>query len=125
MAKKRPTTISEYINTASPAAKPHLKELYALLKEVAPRAEEAIKWGQPFFIEPRFLFSFTANKAHAGLYASKDALELYRDSLKDYEITNMGILKLPYDKPIPKAVIKKIAKARIKALKERNDDSFW
>jgi uncharacterized protein YdhG (YjbR/CyaY superfamily) len=95
------------------------------LKEVAPKAEEAIKWGQPFFIEPRFLFSFTANKSHAGFYASKDALEPHRESLKDYEITNMGILKLPYDKPIPKAVIKKIAKARVKALKERNDDSFW
>lgn len=125
MPKKRPTTIAEYINAASSAAKPHLKELYSLLKEVAPKAEEAIKWSQPFFIEPRFLFSFTANKSHAGFYASKDALDVYRDSLKDYEITNMGILKLPYDKPLPKAVIKKIAKAQLKRVKERSDDSFW
>jgi len=125
MTKKRPTTIPEYIKAASPKAQPHLKELYALLKEVAPKAEEAIKWSQPFFVEPRFLFSFTANKSHAGFYASKDALELYRDSLKDYEITKMGILKIPYDKPIPKAVIKKIAKAQLKRVKDRSDDSFW
>jgi len=125
MAKKRPTTIAEYISAASSKARPHLKELYALLKEVAPKAEEAIKWSQPFFIEPRFLFSFTANKQHAGFYASKDALNLYRDGLKDYEITEMGILKIPYTKPIPKAVIKKIAKARLKAVKERKDERFW
>ena len=125
MAKKRPTTIPEYIAGAPPAGKSHLKELYALLKEVAPKAEEAIKWSQPFFIEPRFLFSFTANKQHAGFYASKDALNLYRDGLKDYEITEMGILKLPYDKPMPKTVIKRIAKAQLKRVKERKDDSFW
>ena len=125
MPKKRPTTIPEYIAAASSAAKPHLKELYAILKEVAPKAEEAIKWSQPFFVEPRFLFSFTANKSHAGFFASMDALEPYRASLKDYEITKMGILKLPYYKPIPKAAIKKIAKAQMKRLKERKDASFW
>jgi len=56
MAKKRPTTISEYINAASSAAKPHLKELYALLKEIAPKAEEAIKWGSHFLLSPDFCF---------------------------------------------------------------------
>jgi len=125
MPKKRPTTITEYIGAVSPAGKPHLNELYAILKEAAPKAEEAIKWGQPFFIEPRFLFAFAAHKTHVGFISSNDALNPHRSSLKDYEITKMGILKIPYNKPIPKAVIKKIAKARLRAVKERKDDSFW
>jgi uncharacterized protein YdhG (YjbR/CyaY superfamily) len=125
MAKKRPATIPDYIDAAPPAGKPHLKELYAILKEVAPRAEEAIKWGQPFFVEPRFLFAFAANKAHIGFVSSNDALDPHRESLEGYEITKMGILKIPYSKPIPKALIKKIAKARLKLVKERKDDNFW
>ena len=64
MANKRPTTIAEYIEAASPAGQPHLRRLYAILKSVAPEAEEAIKWGTPFFVEPRFLFAFSAHKAH-------------------------------------------------------------
>ena len=125
MAKKRPTTIAAYIDAAPPDGKPHLAELYALLKSVAPKAEETIKWGTPFFIEPRFLFAFSAHKAHVGFMTSNDALKEFRDALKGFEITRMGILKLPYNKPIPKALIKKLARARLKIVKGRNDDSFW
>jgi uncharacterized protein YdhG (YjbR/CyaY superfamily) len=125
MAKKRPTTIPEYINAAPPAGKSHLNELYAILKEVAPKAGQAIKWGQPFFIEPRFLFAFAAHKTHVGFISTNDALDPYRENLKDYEITKMGILKIPYNKPIPKAAIKKIAKAQLKRVKGRQDENFW
>lgn len=125
MAKKRPTTIAEYIDAASPAGKPHLLELYEILKEVAPRAEQVIKWGQPFFVEPRFLFAFAAHKAHVGFVSSNNVLEPYRKNLEGYEITKMGILKIPYNKPIPKTLIKKIAKARLKLVKARKDENFW
>ncbi len=64
MASKRPTTIAEYIRAAPRDGQPHLRRLYAILKSVAPEAEEAIKWGTPFFVEPRFLFAFSAHKAH-------------------------------------------------------------
>ena len=43
MASKRPTTIAEYIRAAPREGQPHLRRLYALLKSVAPEAEEAIK----------------------------------------------------------------------------------
>ena len=61
MASKRPTTIAEYIEAAPREGQPHLRRLYAILKSVAPKAEEAIKWGTPFFVEPRFLFAFSAH----------------------------------------------------------------
>ena len=53
MSSQRPTTIAEYIAAAPAAGQPHLRQLYAILKSVAPQAQEAIKWGTPFFIEPR------------------------------------------------------------------------
>ena len=45
MARKRPTTIAEYIRAAPREGQPHLRRLYAILKSVAPEAEETIKWG--------------------------------------------------------------------------------
>ena len=56
MKGKRPPTIAEYIQTAPQEGQLHLHQLYALLRKVAPDAQEAIKWGNPFFVEPRFLF---------------------------------------------------------------------
>lgn len=64
MPPKRPATIADYIAAAPRQAQPHLRRLYALLKSVAPEAEEVIKWGTPFFVEPRFVFAFSAHKAH-------------------------------------------------------------
>ena len=61
MAGKRPTTIAEYIRAARGEGQPHLRRLYAILKSVAPQAEQVIKWGTPFFVEPRFLFAFSAH----------------------------------------------------------------
>ncbi len=61
---KRPTTIAAYIKAAPVEGQPHLRRLHAILKSVAPGAKEVIKWGHPFFVEPRFLFSFSAHKSH-------------------------------------------------------------
>jgi uncharacterized protein YdhG (YjbR/CyaY superfamily) len=47
MARKRPTTIADDIRAAPREGRPHLRRLYAILKSIAPEAEEAIKWGQP------------------------------------------------------------------------------
>ena len=61
MAPPRPATIDAYIAAAPAAGQPHLRQLHALLQGVAPKAEQLIKWGHPFFVEPRFLFSFSAH----------------------------------------------------------------
>jgi hypothetical protein len=45
MGGKRPTTIAAYIRAAPRAGQPHLRRLYAILKSVAPEAQETIKWG--------------------------------------------------------------------------------
>ena len=62
MPGKRPATHAEYIRGAPAEGQPMLRQLHALLKRVAPQAEEPIKWGNPFFVEPRFVFAFSAHK---------------------------------------------------------------
>ena len=122
MAGKRPTTIAEYIRSAPRVAQPHLRGLYAILKGVAPDAKEAIKWGNPFFIDPRFLFAFSAHKAHCSFAPTPAALEAFRKELQDQETTK-NFLKLPYDKPLPEKLIRKIASYRLKNIGD--GDGFW
>jgi uncharacterized protein YdhG (YjbR/CyaY superfamily) len=124
MAGKRPTTIPEYIQAAPPQSRPHLRTLYKILKSVAPKAEEAIKWGAPFFVEPRFLFSFSAFKAHCAFVPSQAALKAFAKELKAYE-TTANFFKIPYDEPVPEALVRRIAKWQVKAVRERKDDAFW
>jgi len=124
MASKRPTTIAAYIQAAPRESQPHLRRLYAILKSVAPQAEEAIKWGTPFFVEPRFLFAFSAHKAHCNFAPSPAALEAFRKELADHETTK-NFLQIPYDQPVPEDLIRKIAEYRLRNVREREDDAFW
>lgn len=124
MAKKRPATIAEYIAAAPPEGQAQLRRLYALLKKVAPEAQETIKWGTPFFVEPRFLFAFSAFKAHLSFAPSAEALAAFRKELSGYQTTRY-MLKVRYDEALPEAVIRKIAKYQLRAVKARETDSFW
>lgn len=124
MAGKRPATIAEYIEAAPAAGRPHLRKLYAILKSVAPDAEEVIKWGSPFFVEPRFLFSFSAHKAHCNLAPSPETLTVFAERLRDHRTTK-HYLQIPYDQPIPERLVREIAEYRARVLSERDDDRFW
>ena len=104
--------------------RPHLRRLHAILSEVAPQAQQAIKWGAPFFIEPRFLFSFNANKAHLNFAPSQAALEHFQDELAAHKTTK-NYLQVRYDEPLPEALIRKIAKHQLELVRARQDDAFW
>ncbi len=124
MAGKRPTTITQYIRAAPREGQPHLRRLHAILKSVAPKAEEVIKWGIPFFVEPRFLFAFSAHKAHCNFAPTAAALEAFRKEVEKHKTTK-GTLQIPYNKPLPEGLIRKIAKYSLRDVREREDDAFW
>lgn len=88
MKGERPTTIAAYIRAAPSQGKSHLRRLYVILKSVAPDAQETIKWGNSFFIEPRFLFAFSAHKAHLSFAPSAEALEAFGEDLKRHKTTS-------------------------------------
>lgn len=124
MGKKRPATIAEYIRAAPREGQPHLRRLYAILKCVAPDAGETIKWGTPFFVEPRFLFAFSAHKAHLSFAPMAVGLEPFRKELEKHKTTK-NFLQIPYNKPLPEDLIRKIAEYRLRDVSNRADDGFW
>jgi uncharacterized protein YdhG (YjbR/CyaY superfamily) len=122
MQKVKPTTIAQYIKAAPPSAQEKLRELHTILKSVAPDAKEAIKWGSPVYEENRILFSFSAFRSHMNFMPTRRTLDHFRDELKDYK-TGMDTVQFPYDKPLPKTLIKKLATHRAKDVRE--NDSKW
>ena len=124
MASRKPTTIEEYIRQAPAAGQAHLRRIHEILAEAAPKAEQAIKWGHPFFIEPRYLFSYSAYKAHLNFAPSEGTLLRFGKELQGFKTTKY-MLQLPYDQPLPEALIRRIAKDRVREVRARKDDSFW
>jgi uncharacterized protein YdhG (YjbR/CyaY superfamily) len=122
MEKKKPATIDEYIASAPQVGHKHLEEIRALLKEVAPKATEAIKWGQPVFEEKRILFAFSAFKSHLNFMPTAPSMEPFQEELKAYK-TGKDTIQFPYDKPLPRDLIRKIATYRLKDVRE--NDAKW
>lgn len=122
MSKPPPKSISEYIEAAPVEARDHLHTLYAILKKAVPNATESIKWRLPVFEMERILFAFGAYKTHLNFMPTPAVLEVFKADLADYK-TGKGTIQLPYDRPIPKALIRSMALLRVKQLKE--SDAKW
>lgn len=122
MSANKPTTVDEYISTAPPEAQEKLQELRSILKEVAPQAREALKWGSPVLEEKRILFAYTAFKSHLNFMPTRTTLEHFKEELARYT-TGKDTIQFPYDKPLPKALIRKIAAYRARDVRE--NDARW
>jgi uncharacterized protein YdhG (YjbR/CyaY superfamily) len=119
---KKPTTVTEYINAAPKEAQQKLKEIRAILKKVAPGATETLKWGSPVFEEKRILFAYTAFKSHLNFMPTQSSLTPFKEELAEYK-TGKDTVQFPYNKPLPKALIQKIATHRAKEVRE--NDARW
>ena len=118
----KPTTIDEYIRYAAPVAQKHLRALRTLLRKVAPKATESLKWGVPVFEEKRILFAYAAYKTHLNFMPTPAAMLPFEKELQAYR-TGKGSIQLPYDAPLPNTLIRRIAARRVKELRE--NDAKW
>ncbi|HYF29521.1 MAG TPA: DUF1801 domain-containing protein [Chitinophagaceae bacterium] len=119
MSKLKPDTVDAYIEAAPKEAQKKLRELRAILKKVAPNATEGLKWGNPAFEEKRILFAYAAYKNHINFMPTGSSLKPFKDELSDFT-TGKDTIQFPYDKPLPKALIRKIAAYRARDVRENN-----
>lgn len=118
----KPKNVQEYIDAAPQEAKEKLLELRATLKEVAPDAVEKLKWGIPVLEEKRILFSYAVYKSHLNFTPTKPSMEPFKEELKPFK-TSQDTVHFPYDKPLPKTIIRKIAAYRVRDVRE--NDARW
>ena len=122
MPKKKPTTVNEYIQAAPKEAQAKLREIRAVLKKVAPHANEKLKWGAPVFEDGRILFSYSAHKSHLNFSPTGPAMKPFKEELAKFK-TGKDTIQLPYDKPLPKGLLRRIAAFRAKQVRE--SDARW
>ena len=115
-------SVEEYIKAAPKEAQAKLRELRAILKKVAPDAAEKLKWGTPVLEEKRILFAYSAHKSHLNFMPTGPALEPFREELAGFK-TGKDTLQLPYDRPLPKTLLRRIATFRAKQVREH--DARW
>ncbi len=122
LVKKRPTTVSEYINAAPKGAQKKLREMRSCLRKAAPGARESLKWGMPAFSYKRILFTFAGFKHHIGFYPTPSAMRAFKKELSKYK-TGKGSIQFPLDKTLPVSLIRKIAVFRARESKDK--DAKW
>ena len=87
--------------------------LGAIIKSAAPKAEERISYGMPYYRYKGRLVYFRLSRAHIGLYVPTPVIEEHKSELKDYE-TAKATVRFPLEAKLPLALIKKLVKARVK-----------
>jgi uncharacterized protein YdhG (YjbR/CyaY superfamily) len=108
-----PNTIDEYIAGFPPDIQEILEKIRLTIREVAPGAEEAIKYQMPTFILKGNLVHFAAFKNHIGFYPTPTGTEKFQKELSVYKGAK-GSVRFPLDQPIPFDLIRKIARFRVK-----------
>lgn len=120
--KPKPTTVDQYIELAAPEAREKLEEMLACIRKAAQGATEGLKWGNIAFSYKRILVIVGAFKKHIGFYPTPSAMAHFKKELSKFE-SGRGSVQFPLDKPLPRALITKIVKMRVKESKE--DDVKW
>lgn len=112
------STIDEYIASFPENVQLLLQEIREVIRKAAPKAEEAINYGIPTFKLNGNLIHFGGAKKHIGLYPGAQAIVDFADDLKKFECSK-GTIQFPLEKGIPKALVIKIVKYRIKQNEEK------
>ena len=106
------TTVEEYMASIPAEAIARAEEIREVIKKAAPKATEVISYNMPAYRQHGVLVYFAAAKAHIGFYPTGSPVAVFKDELTQYK-TSKGAIQFPLDKPIPKALVKKIVQYRI------------
>ena len=123
MARKRPTTIAEYIQAAPSEGQPHLRRLYAILKSVAPEAEEAIKWETPSSWNRASCSLSPRIRRTATSWQHRRRWSHFARNSKSSRLPTPDCFSFPTTNPLPEDLIRKIAQYRLRNMGEGDD--FW
>lgn len=105
--------VDEYLAATVEPQRSTLTALRATLRELLPDAVEGISYGMPVFkVDGTAIAGYAAFTRHcAYLPHSGNVLAMVGDALAGYTSTS-GSLHFAVDRPLPKALVRKLVKAR-------------
>jgi uncharacterized protein YdhG (YjbR/CyaY superfamily) len=114
-----PQIIDQYIANFPPEIQTILEQIRALIREEAPDAQEAMKYGIPTFtLNKGNLVHFGAFPKHIGFYPTPSGIEAFKDELSIYEGAK-GSVQFPLDHDMPYDLIRRIVAFRVKEVQDK------
>ncbi|HUZ85342.1 MAG TPA: DUF1801 domain-containing protein [Candidatus Baltobacterales bacterium] len=112
--------IDDYLANVEEPKRATLLELRQAILDILPQADEVISYGMPAFrLNGTVIAGFAAFKNHlAYLPHSGSVLAELQNELAGYASTE-GSLHFPINKPLPKALVKKLVTTRLKQVKPK------
>lgn len=106
--------VDAYLAKIEEPKKSTLAALRKTILEIIPNAEECISYGMPAYkINGKAIAGFAAFKNHCSYFPhSGSVLELLEPEIAKYPSTK-GALHFPIDKPLAKALVRKLIKTRM------------
>ena len=105
----------EYVAQLTPAKRAALKKLRRAILDALPDAEEAISYQMPAFrMEGKGTLCIAAMANHISIFPGAGPIKKLAKELKGYE-TSKGTIRIPIDKPMPAALLKKVLDATLAA----------
>jgi uncharacterized protein YdhG (YjbR/CyaY superfamily) len=106
--------VETYLARVPEPARTTLEKMRAMIRAAAPKdATEAISYGIPSFHYKGALVWYAAFKKHCSFFPMDLSLpDEFAEELKKYK-TSKGTIQFPVDKPLPKALVARIVKARV------------
>ncbi len=118
----KPKSVDAYIAAAPKEARSKLKEFRSVIRKTAPTAVERISYRIPYYAYKGRLAYFALWKSHIGLYLPTPIIEEHERELAAYETTSATV-RLPLDKKLPVALIRKLVRTRMKKNEEEKNSS--
>ncbi len=106
--------IPSYIAAAPAGARAKLKEMRTIVKKSVPRGTtESISYGIPTYKFNGNLVHFGGFKDHIGFFPASSGVAAFKKELAIYA-SSKGTVRFPLEKPLPKELIARIVKLRVK-----------
>jgi uncharacterized protein YdhG (YjbR/CyaY superfamily) len=110
-------THAQYIAQFPLPVRARLKELRALIRKVAPEAEEKISYGIAAFEWNGPLVYIAGFKNHVSFFPTSSGVTAFKDRLKAFK-TSRGTIQFPLDQPLPVRLITQIVRFRMMELRD-------
>lgn len=111
-------TVEEYIATIPADVLPMALELRDTIMKAAPKAEECLSYNMPAYRMGGVLVYWCVFKQHIGFFPTSSPIVVFADELKNFN-TSKGTIQLPFGKPVPKTLVRKIVKYRLQQEAEK------
>jgi uncharacterized protein YdhG (YjbR/CyaY superfamily) len=115
--------IDDYIREFPATMRIKLDEMRKIIREAAPEAEERISYKMPAYYQNGYVAYFGGHEKHVGFYPTGSGIEAFKNEISAFK-SSKGAVQFPLDQPLPKELVIRMVKFKIKENMERENRKY-